>query len=134
MEDELDKVAEEIEKYQLTDTRTIKERKFMILKKITLDRQELSNYQKLLIYYRYVDEIDELRIGSYIRFFKLNTTTLKLGAGGFLVDIQVSKQGIVLLFKNRTRFFKLRMEECILFQKNTQQENILIQILDQIKR
>jgi len=134
MEDEMDKVAQEIERFHLTDTRTIKDRKLRILQNITIDKDELTHYYKLLTSYRYIDEVDELRMGSYIRFFKLDTQTLDLGRGGFLADIQVVKQRIVLLFKNRTRFFKLKMDECILFQKNTEQENILIQILDQIKR
>ena len=134
MEDEMDKVAQEIERFHLTDTSTIKHRKLRILQNITIDKDELTHYYKLLTSYRYIDEVDELRMGSYIRFFKLDTQTLDLGRGGFLADIQVVKQRIVLLFKNRNRFFKLKMDECILFQKNTQQENILIQILDQIKR
>jgi hypothetical protein len=133
MEDALEKVAEEIEQYHLTNTSTIKERKTHILKQLTMDKEEMMNYQKLLVHYRYVDEVDELRMGSYLRFFKLNTTTLELGRGGFLADIQVSQQRIVLLFKNRNKFFKLKMDECILFQKNTAQEAVLIQILDQIK-
>ena len=133
MEDELDRVAQEIEKYHLTDTKTQKARKYLILQKVTLDKTELYHYQKLLVDYRYVDEVDELRIGSYLRFFNLDVDTLELGRGGFLVDIQVSKQRIVLLFKNRNRFFKIKMDECILFQKNTNQEKMLIQILDHIK-
>lgn len=133
MEDELEKIAEEIDNYHLTDTRTMKERKTLILKKITLDKEEMNHFQKILIDYRYIDEVDELRLGSYIRFFKLDVKTLELGRGGFLADIQVKQQRIVLLFKNRNRFFKLKMDECILFQKNSSQENILIQILDQIK-
>ena len=134
MEDEMDKVAEEIERYHLTDTKTIKARKIQILQNITIEKEELLQYYKLLSQYRYIDEVDELRMGNYIRFFNLDTKTVKLGRGGFLADIQVHNQRIVLLFKNRNRFFKLRMDECILFQKNTAQENILIQILDQIKR
>lgn len=133
MENELEKIAEEIYNYHLTDTHTMKERKTLILKKITIEKKEMNHYQKLLIDYRYIDEVDELRLGSYIRFFKLDVKTLELGRGGFLADIQVKQQRIVLLFKNRNRFFKLKMDECILFQKNTSQENILIQILDQIK-
>ncbi len=133
MEYEMDKVVEEIEQRHLTDTQTIQERKTIILKKITLDKKEMNHYQTLLLHYRYVDEVDELRLGSYIRFFKLNTNTLELGRGGFLADIQVHNQRIVLLFKNRNRFFRLKMDECFLFQKNTEQENLLIQILDQIK-
>jgi len=133
MDQELDKVAKEIEQYHLTDTRTIKARKTLILKNITIDKEELTRYQKLLLQYRYIDEVDELRMGSYLRFFKLDTDTLDLGRGGFLADIQVHQQRIVLLFKNRNRFFRLKMDECILFQKNTSQEELLIQILDHVK-
>jgi len=130
--DELDQVVDEIQKYQITDTRTIRDRKKKILDSLLLEPEELKHYQHLLSEYRYVDEIDELRMGSYIRFFKLNTDSLDLGRGGFLADIKMN-QTIVLLLKNRNRFFQLKMEECILFQKNTKQEEVLIQILDHIK-
>ena len=94
----------------------------------------MRKYQTLLEDYRYVDEVDELRIGSYMRFFRLTATTLLLGRGGFLVDIKSKQEQIVLLMKNGNRFFNLILNECILFQKNTSQEKVLIQILDQIKR
>jgi len=133
MEDEMDKMIEEIQQYQITDSRTIRERKRKILQKIVLDSKEMDHYQELLKEYRFVDEVDELRIGSYIRFFRLNTDTLSLRNGGFLVDIKIHKQIISLLFKNRNQFFKIKMDDCLLFQKHTSQEHILIQILDQIK-
>jgi hypothetical protein len=74
-------------------------------------------------------------MGSYLRFIKINidpVESLSLGKGGFLADIKM-KEGIVLLLKNKNRFFQLKMDECILFQKNTKQEELLIQILDHIK-
>jgi hypothetical protein len=131
--DELDEVIEEIQKYQITDTRTIRERKQKVLDTLLLEPEELKHYQTLLKEYRYVDEIDELRIGSYLRFFRLNTESLELGTGGFLADIKRSKQSMLLLLKNRNRFFQLKMDTCILFQKNTKQEDILIQIMDHLK-
>jgi len=131
--DELDEVIDEIQKYQITDTRTIRERKQKVLDTLLLEPEELKHYQTLLKEYRYVDEIDELRIGSYLRFFRLNTESLELGTGGFLADIKRSKQSMLLLLKNRNRFFQLKMETCILFQKNTKQEDILIQIMDHLK-
>jgi hypothetical protein len=133
MENEMDKIVEDIQKYNLTDTQTIQARKRSILKNLVVDTTELSHYQSLLKEYRYVDEIDELRLGSYIRFFRLDTETLDLRTGGFLADIQIYKQQVQLLFKNRNRFYKINMNTNILFQKNTTQEKILIQILDQIK-
>jgi hypothetical protein len=136
MDSELDKVVEEIQQYQLTDTRTIKERKKKILDTLFLEPELMKHYQSLLLEYRYVDEVDELRMGSYIRFFRLNTDPdfLTLGRGAFLADIKIQKHVIILLMKNRNYFFNLKMDECILFQKNTNQEKVLIQILDQIKR
>ena len=130
----MDKLIDEMNQYHITDSITIQERKKHILRKVVLEKEEMNHYQTLLREYRYVDEIDELRIGSYMRFFRLTADSLKLGQGGFLADIQMSKDEIVLLFKNRNRFFKLKLNECILFQKNTNQEKLLIQILDQIKR
>ena len=130
----MDKIIDEINKYHITDSRTIQERKKQILQNLVLEKDEMKHYQKLLLEYRYVDEVDELRLGSYLRFFRLTTDTLVLRSGGFLADIQVKKDQIVLLMKNRTRFFQLKLNECILFQKNTTQETLLIQILDQIKR
>jgi len=133
MENEMDKMIDEMNQYHITDSNTIQYRKKQILQKVVLDKDEMNHYQKLLREYRYVDEVDELRLGSYIRFFRLTTNTLELRSGGFLADIQMNEE-IVLLFKNRNKFFKLKLNECILFQKNTTQEKILIQILDQIKR
>lgn len=134
IKNEMDKVVEEISRYRLTDSVTAKHRKLTVLKSLLLEPEETKNYYTLLKEYRYVDEVDELRVGNYIRFFKLNVTTLSLCSGGFLVDIQLSKKMIVLLFKNRNKFFKIKMDECMLFQRNTPQEKILVQILDQIKR
>lgn len=133
LDSELDKVVDEIKKYQITDSKTIKERKKSILNTLVLEPKEMKHYQDLLLEYRYVDELDELRMGSYLRFFRLNTDTLSLGRGGFLADIKFKNQSILLLLKNRSSFFKLKMEECILFQKNTPQEEIIIHILDQVK-
>jgi len=134
MENEMDKMIDEMNQYHITDSNTIQYRKKQILQKLVLDKDEMNHYQKLLREYRYVDEVDELRLGSYIRFFRLTTESLELRSGGFLADIQMNEEQIVLLFKNRNKFFKLKLNECILFQKNTTQEKILIQILDQIKR
>jgi hypothetical protein len=134
MDDEIDNMIDEMNKFNITDSYTIQDRKRQILQKLVLEKEEMKHYQKLLLDYRYVDELDELRIGSYLRFFRLTSNTLDLRSGGFLADIQLKNENIVLLLKNRNRFFNLKLNECILFQKNTTQEKILIQILDQIKR
>ena len=133
MEEELHEVMEEIKKYNIQDSKTIKQSKIDILKDILEDDKELKEYYKLLKEYRYVDELDELRYGSYIRWINISKEplTLTLLRGGFIADI-TNKNGINILCKNRNKFFTIKMDRSVIFQKNTNQEKLLIQILDHI--
>ncbi len=134
---DLDDIIADIDKYKLSglNTKKVKEIKMNILKKLSLDPDELKHYYKLLNTYRYIDEIDEFRPGSYIRWFNLKKyESLKLLRGGFIVDLKPTENDINILCKNgNNRFFYLKMNESIIFQKNTAQEQILIKILDHMK-
>jgi hypothetical protein len=157
MEQELNKIKEEIEKYRINNSSTIKTLKNDILQKMLFKGEELKNYHKLLKDYRYIDEIDELRYGSYIRWFNIekmnkneiskssdksndkndkNKTNISfdLLRGGFVVDLKQVLDDIHILCKNGIKlFFTIKMSNCIIFQKNTKQEELLIQILDHVK-
>ena len=132
---EINNVFKEIDDRKLLTSGELKTRKNNILQKMLFERNELKNYHKLLNNYRYVDEIDELRYGSYIRWFNIsNPKSLKLLNGGFIVDIKNVNNNIIILCKNSlNKFFNLKMVESIIFQKNTKQEDILIKILDHLK-
>ena len=134
MEEELEEVMKEIKKYNIQDSETIKKAKIDMLKELLSNNNEIKEYYKLLKEYRYVDEIDELRYGSYIRWFNIKDpeATLSLLRGGFIVDI-TNKNGINILCKNRNKFFTIKMERSVIFQKNTSQEKLLIEILDHIQ-
>ena len=84
-----------------------------------------------------MDEVDELRIGSYIRYFVLKKMNhkeeVKLMRGGFIVDIIASKENIMILCRNNNIFWKININNCVIFQKNTKQEEVLIKILDHLK-
>jgi hypothetical protein len=135
MDSEINKAFSEIEERKLLTTGELKSIKNDILQKMLFEKNELKNYHKLLTNYRYVDEIDELRYGSYIRWFNLKKIkSLNLLNGGFIVDIKTNNKDIIILCKNsQNRFFNLKMNECIIFQKNTKQEELLIKILDHIQ-
>jgi hypothetical protein len=135
MEEELDKIADELKDSKLKPSSEIKEMKNNILQRMLFDRDELKLYHKLLTKYRYIDEIDELKYGSYIRWFKLKEKeTMKLMKGGFIIEIkQNDKNEIIIVCKNYGRLFSLKMNETIIFQKNTSQEELLIKILDYVK-
>ena len=133
----LDEIIEDIEKYKLTglNSKKVKEIKTKILKQLTDDNEELKLYQKLLTHYRYIDEVDEFRPGSYIRWFNLKKVeSFKLMRGGFIVDLKPTDNDINILCKNgRNQLFYLKMNESIIFQKNSTQEQLLIRILDHLR-
>ena len=136
MQKEIDEITEEIRKYNLKGSQEIKVLKHKILKEMEFETHELKKYHKLLNEYRYIDEIDEIRYGSYIRWFNISKKleSIDLMRGGFIVSITPSKKNddIILLCKNGFRFFNVRMNQSIIFQKNTAQEKLLIQILDSL--
>ena len=135
MEEEMNKIKEEIEKYNLHNSSIIKSLKNDILQKM-FEGEEIKYYHKLLKEYRYIDEIDELRYGSYIRWFNIEKKdkSFDLLRGGFIVYIKQVLDDIHILCKNGIKiFFTIKMSNCIIFQKNTKQEKLLIQILDHVK-
>ena len=114
----------------------IKELKNNILQQLYLSRDELLTYHKKLKDYRYVDEIDEIKIGGYIRWINLkNPDNIKLTNGGIVIDMKNSKDDIIIICKNNmNRKFSLFLNKCIIFQKISDQEKILIKIIDYIHK
>ena len=75
-----------------------------------------------------------MKYGCYIRWIRLkNPDEIKLTNGGVVIDVSVMKDDIYLTCKNnRNRMFKLKMSENIIFQKLTEQEKILLSVLDYV--
>ena len=86
----------------------------------------MLKYHKTLKEYRYVDEVDEIKIDSYIRWFNLNKIKeIKLTNGGIIIDIKNGKEDILIVCKNNmNRIFTLQLSQCFIFQKMNDQENI----------
>lgn len=110
----------------------IKELKNNVLQKLYLSRKELLDYHKKLKDYRFIDEIDEMKIGSYIRWFNIKKIeNIKLTNGGFIIDVKSSDENIQIICKNQlNHIFSLILNECIIFQKMSTQEKILVKIID----
>ena len=115
-------------------TSKIKSIKNNVLQQLSLDREDLIILHDKLQEYRYVDEIPDVKYGCYIRWIRLkNPDEIKLTNGGVIVDVSVMNDDIYLTCKNnRNRMFKLKMSENIIFQKLTEQEKILLSVLDYV--
>ncbi len=130
----LDEIIQELDEKNLLylTSSKIKELKNNILQKLYLSREELLHHHKILKDYRYVDEVDEIKIGGYIRWFNLKKIdNLKLTNGGIIIDIKNGKEDILIVCKNNmNRVFCLQLSQCFIFQKINTQEKILIKIID----
>jgi hypothetical protein len=98
--------------------------------KILLELKLLSMENKLTEY-RHVDELHELRMGCFIRWFNLSTELF--ANGGFIVRIDIEANGPLITCKNQfNKFFMIKLNECIIFQKITQQEHVLLSAMEHL--
>ena len=114
------------------DTRAVKAVKNDMLQKLNLPREQLKKLHKQLEDYRYVDEMNELKYGSYIRWIPLrDPNKVKLTNGGIVCDILVKDNGIHVVCRNNMhRMFQIKLIECMVFQKLSDQERVLLSVMD----
>lgn len=106
-----------------------------ILQKLNMSREILKDFNKKLKKYRYVEDLSEIKFGSYIRWIPLkDPTNIKLTNGGFICDVKVLDAGIHILCRNGfNRIFQLSMDENLIFQKLNDEEMILLKTLDHLE-
>ena len=142
-EETLTNIVSEIDEKNLNylSTKKINELKDTILNKLPLDKTELKILKDKLNDYRYIDEIDEIKIGSFVRWIKLdNPDQIKLTNGGVIIDINPNKKrnDVIIQCKNlhpyKPSFFGFKMNKNLIFQKLSFQEKILIKIIDYLQK
>ena len=105
-----------------------------ILLELELSEDKYNSLLKSLLEYKYIDEIPDLDYGRYLRWISLkNPSNIKLTNGGILCDIKVNDQ-VSLLCKNKSnKFFQIKMDECIIFQKLTEEEKIILNVINYLQ-
>jgi hypothetical protein len=81
-----------------------------------------------------VDEMDELKYGTYIRWIPIeDINNLKLSKGAIFCEIKITNEGVIFICKNYVgRHFRLAMDKNLIFQKLTEQELVLLSALDHL--
>ena len=115
-------------------TKKIQELNLNILKELGLPKNDTLDMLKQLTTYKYVDEIKELKYGRFIRWVPIkDPTKLKMTKGGIICDIKVTDNGIQIVCKNFIhRHFQFNMDECLIFQRLSSQELVLLSALDHL--
>ena len=120
---------------KLTNSK-IKQYKNNILQQINLDRDQLKSFHKKLKNYRYCDDFISLQLGYYIRWISLkNPDNIKLTNGAIIIDIKILDNGLHIVCKNNmNRIIQIKFDEVIIFQKLSNQEKIILSVLDYLDK
>lgn len=109
----------------------------VLTKELELNKADTDVFMKRLKEYMFIDDIKEIKYGSYIRWISLKKPgTIKLTNGGFICDIKKNKSedDIIIFCKNRMNIlFQLKMSEAFIFQKLTQQEKTILSAVELVK-
>jgi hypothetical protein len=117
-------------------SRKILETNLEILNELQLGKELTKEYLKKLKGYRYVEEISDIKHGGYIRWIPITDPTyLPLHNSCIICDIKITDNGVLITCKNfMHRHYTFKMEEAIIFQKLTNQEQIIINALDHLEK
>jgi hypothetical protein len=118
------------------DSSKIKTIKNNILQKLQIDRSTLKSYHKKLKKYRYCSDLSDLQFGNYIRWISLkNPDRIYLTNGAFFTDYIFENDMVKIICKNgRNMVFQIKFDEVIIFQKLNNQENVILTVLDYLKK
>jgi|LauGreSuBDMM15SN_2_FD.fasta_scaffold104468_1 hypothetical protein len=122
--------------------------KYNVLARIGLEDDELESMLLKLSDYRYVEELQDIHHGAFVRYIPLTKHSNKckgnkgnkdndiiMKPGGFICDIKILGSGVQLLCRNHFRkMFQLRLDEVLLFQKLTKQEEIILSVFDYLNK
>lgn len=116
----------------------MREMNLKIIKELQLPRDESLSILKKLKEYKYVDEMSDLKYGTYIRWIPIdNPKQIGLTKGAIFCEMKITDEGVFLICKNlgySSKHFRISMDSNLIFQKLTDQELILLSALDHLSK
>lgn len=107
-----------------------------ILRDLGIPETLVEKFKLSLKGYMYVDEIPDLTIGAFIRWIPLKASdNIKLTRGGYICDITICKEGIMILLKNHfNKYFQVLLNSCLVFRKLNNEEKILLAAMNYLHK
>jgi len=119
-------------------TKKLREMNYKILKELHLSQKETQDIVMKLKEYKYVDEMNDLKYGTYIRWIPIDDpTNLHLTKGAIFCEIKITDEGVFCVCKNMgytLKHFQIKMDKNLIFQKLTNQELVLLSALDHLAK
>jgi len=117
------------------DYTSVKKMKNDMLQRLGLSREVLVKYHKSLKHYRYIDEIPDIKFGSYVRWIPLtNPDNIKLTNGGVVCDVKIGNDVSVLCRNRNNLVFEFKMAKCLVFQKLSEEERVLLSAMEYLNK
>ena len=122
-------------------TAKINEMNLKILKELRLNKKNTLELLTKLDGYKYVDEMNDLKSGTYLRWIPVEnkgyplTKGYHLTKGAVFCELKVTDDGLNLVLKNygfSNKHFTIKMDDNIVFQKLTSQELVILSALDHL--
>lgn len=119
-------------------TEKIREMTLKILKELHLSKKETLDIYNKLKDYKYVDEMNDLKYGTFIRWIPIeDPNNIYLTKGALFCEMKITDNGIFCVCKNfgyPSRHFQISMDKNLIFQKLTDQELVLLSALDHLAK
>jgi len=106
-----------------------------ILKELPINKENQQTMFESLQNYRYIDNLNDLRDGSYIRWIHVTTKDedLLLNKGAIFCNVNITDKGAGIVCKsmlNRKYFILTPIDEYIIFQKLSNQEIVILNAIE----
>jgi hypothetical protein len=109
-----------------------------IVKELNLSKKDTLELLSKLNNYKYVDEMNELKYGTYLRWIPIdNPEKIHLTKGAIFCEMKITDDGVFMVCKNfgyTTKHFQIGMDQNLIFQKLTGQELVLLSALDHLSK
>jgi hypothetical protein len=116
----------------------IREMNSNILNELHLSKKDTLELLGKLKEYKYVDEMNELKYGAYIRWIPIeDPKDIYLTKGALFCEMKITYDGVFCICKNygfKSRHFQISMDKNLIFQKLTDQELVLLSALDHLSK
>ena len=119
-------------------TDKIREMTLNILKELHLPKKDTIEMYNKLKDYKYVDEMNDLKYGTYVRWIPIeDPNNIHLTKGALFCEMKITDDGVFCVCKNfgyPSRHFQISMDKNLIFQKLTDQEMVLLSALDHLAK
>ena len=136
LENENNEAITKLNKYEINKTKN------NIFANLDIELDKKIKILDCLNEYRFIDDMNDFREGGFIRWINLKKTEttddIKLERGAMISEIKYIKDDVhivcKLVFGRRVKFIQILASSCLIFQKLTEQELIILSVLDYLKK